>query len=219
MPRPNAISLRFRELEKLAGQIIYRPWFSGKEFSTNWSTGHFIMWRRILSPLRDKPLRILEIGSWEGRSALFFLNFFQHATILCIDTFAGGDDQKDDFLKPQLPLIEGRFDRNLVAFKSRLEKRKGHSATMLEQLAQEGRQFDLAYIDGSHVRDDVAADTAGVWKLLPRGAIIIWDDYGWRKDLPPEQRPQPAIDAFLNAHQGEYRLLARNYQVAIEKLV
>jgi hypothetical protein len=36
--------------------------------------------------------------------------------------------------------------------------------------------------------------------------------------MPSEQRPQPAIDAFLHQREGQYRLLAKGYQLIIERL-
>ena len=44
----------------------------------------------------DDRVRVIEIGSWEGRSALFFLNFFPRSRITCIDTFAGSSEHQDD---------------------------------------------------------------------------------------------------------------------------
>jgi predicted O-methyltransferase YrrM len=41
----------------------------------------------LLHSLREKPARIFEIGSWEGRSALFFLNYLPLSNIVCIDPF------------------------------------------------------------------------------------------------------------------------------------
>ena|SRR5215472_17578497 len=53
--------------------------------------------------LRKAPLRIVEIGSWEGRSALFFLKYLPYSSIVCIDTFQGTPEEShvyaiDDFL-------------------------------------------------------------------------------------------------------------------------
>ena len=192
----------------------HRPWFDGKEFTTDWSTGNITLWRRVFGPLRDDPLRILEIGSWEGRSAVFFLNFFANATITCIDTFSGGSEHKPE----QASRIEERFDRNLAAFGNRVEKIKGPSRQGLASLMPQQRRFDLAYIDGSHERDDVMADSLGVWSMLDPGGSIIWDDYRWGRNLPPEHRPQPAIDEFLREREGEYRLLSKGYQIIIERL-
>lgn len=207
-------------LARRLDRLRYRAWFREKEFTSDWASGNFSLWRRVLSPLRDRPLRILEIGSWEGRSALFFLNFFERSTIVCIDTFGGntGEKQVYDSLATIMPGVEGRFDRNLASFGGRAEKIKSLSGPALASLQSQRRRFDLAYIDGSHRRDDVMADSQAVWQLLDLGGIVIWDDYKWGPRLSPEERPQPAIDAFLQAHEGSYRLLASGYQVMIERL-
>src|SRR5262249_54573752 len=148
-------------------------------------------WSRVLSPLRQEPLRILEIGSWEGRSALFFLNFFPCATITCIDTFEGGHHDYTAWAA-SLPDVEKRFDHNLASFGSRAEKLKSSSQEGLRWLSERGRRFDLAYIDGSHLPADVATDSMGTWPLVDPGGVIIWDDYQRgvvHGNLPLDQRP------------------------------
>jgi methyltransferase family protein len=197
----------------------FRPWFRHGEFSTDWATSHFSVWRRVLAPLRGSGADVLEIGSWEGRSAIFFLNYLRDCRIACIDTFAGGvEHQTAGPFVAEVPRIEQRFDHNLAAFKDRVEKIRSASVPALQRLATDNRQFDLAYIDGSHMRDDVAADSTHVWPLVRRGGIVIWDDYTWSPSAPPEERPQPAIDAFLAAHEGQYRLLAKGLQVIVRRL-
>lgn len=212
----NPVSGRLRKLERELSRLRYWPWFLGKQFTSNWASQHFTLWRRVLSPLRKKPLRILEIGSWEGRSALFFVNFFRRSTITCIDTFEGGSEVYAKW-KDQLSGIEARFDHNLAPFGSRVEKLRLPSRVALDRLTEQGRRYDLAYIDGSHDHDDVLADSVGTWSLLAPGGIIIWDDYQWGTHLPADQRPKAAIDAFLSEHDGSYRLLACSAQVIIEK--
>jgi predicted O-methyltransferase YrrM len=197
----------------------FRPWFRHGEFSSDWATPHFSIWRRVLAPLRGRGARVLEIGSWEGRSAIFFLKYLGDSTITCIDTFEGGIEHHTfQPFADQLPAIERRFDRNLAAFGNRVEKIKSDSVPALQRLAAAARQFDLAYVDGSHRRDDVMADSVHVWPLIRPGGIVIWDDYTWSPDAPPEDRPQPAIDAFLDAHRGRYRLLAKGLQMIVRRL-
>ena len=70
----------------------YAEWFAGKNFTTNWATHNFQTWNTLLSDRRDESLNVLEIGSWEGRSALFFLNYFPHCHLTCIDTFEGSSE-------------------------------------------------------------------------------------------------------------------------------
>jgi len=219
-PRPAALGWRPHRLEKAVDRLRYRSWFAAKDFTSDWTSSNFTMWRRMLSPLCDEPLRILEIGSWEGRSAVFFLNFFPRATITCIDTFGGSEEERSVYqhLAAQMAGAEARFDRNLAPFATRVEKIKNRSGPALTQLDAEKRRFDLAYIDGGHRRDDVMADSLGVWRLLEPGGVIVWDDYEWGRSLPPEERPQPAVDDFLRDHAGQYRLLGKTYQIAIERL-
>jgi Methyltransferase domain len=212
--RPIAVFRRPLKIERRWGRFRCRAWFHDKEFTSDWSSGNFTLWRRVFWPLCGRPLRILEIGSWEGRSAIFFLNFFDQATITCIDTFSGGSEHGAD----QAKRIEERFDHNLAPFGDRVEKIKGPSRQALAHLAAEGRRYDLAYIDGSHMRDDVMADSLGAWSMLNPSGSIIWDDYRWGRDMPPQQRPQPAIDGFLHQREGQYRLLAKGYQLIIERL-
>ena len=93
----------------------FRPWFRHGEFSTDWATSHFSVWRKVLAPLRGRGINVLEIGSWEGRSAIFFLNYLRDCRIVCIDTFAGGvEHQTAGPFVAEVPLIEQRFDRNLA---------------------------------------------------------------------------------------------------------
>jgi cephalosporin hydroxylase len=217
-PRANVFLRRPGKVEKIIDRLRYRSWFSGMDFSYDWTSRHFTMWRQLLMPLRDEPLRLLEIGSWEGRSAVFFLNFFPRSTLICIDTFAGGDEHITTGFSVELSRIEQRFDHNLGRFRGRVEKIKSESAPAMARLAAECRRIDFAYIDGSHHRDDVMADSLGAWRLLEPGGVILWDDYNWGRERPPEERPQPAIDAFLEQHRGHYRLLAKAYQLAIERV-
>src|SRR5262245_30971930 len=113
-------------------------WYEGKTFSSDWTSWHFNNWMIILGDLRDAPLRILEIGSWEGRSALFFLNYFPHARLTCVDTFGGNlEHHRDAWFAALVPEAEQKFDANTGAFVARIEKRKGSSTEVLPQLGIE----------------------------------------------------------------------------------
>ena len=59
---------------------IAASWYEGKEFATDWTSWHFPNWTKLLNSRRNRALRVLEIGSWEGRSALFFLNYLPRAS-------------------------------------------------------------------------------------------------------------------------------------------
>jgi predicted O-methyltransferase YrrM len=194
-------------------------WYDGKTFTCDWTTNRIPVLSNVLAGLRDKPARLLEIGSWEGRSAIFFLNYLPLARIVCIDPFVGNvEHQQDAYFAALVPQAEALFDANLASFGSRVEKLKGPSSRILPELGLAGRRFDAAYIDGSHFAADVYADALLTWPLIERGGIVVFDDYEWNLMDHERERPKLGIEAFLRTIAGQYREIFRSYQLAIMKL-
>jgi hypothetical protein len=90
---------------------------------------------------------VIEVGSWEGRSALFFMNYLPRSKLVCIDTFESSEEHRahPEAFANDLHEIERRFDANLAPFASRLEKCKARSAVALAEYGIDGRRFDIAY--------------------------------------------------------------------------
>ena len=194
-------------------------WYAGKSFSSDWTTWHFANWVELLHPFRDTPVRVLEIGSWEGRSALFFLNYFSKSHVVCVDTFGGNiEHMRNPYFANLVPEAEQRFDANVAGFDARLEKIKGSSADVLPQLGIASRRFDIVYVDGSHRAADVYSDGVLAWPLVERNGIVIFDDYEFDEVADESERTKLGIDAFLAAFEGQYRVLHRAYQIVIAKL-
>ncbi len=198
------------------GENIWDSWFSGKEFTTDWSSRAFPTWADVFSDIRESPINILEVGAWEGRGSLFLLNFFSQSTITCMDIFTLGN--------------EGLFDRNLAEFAERMTKVVGRSVRELDKMAYPEQAsahssdkvgFDLIYVDGSHDRDDVMIDSLLAWRLLNVGGVLIWDDYEIFSAMPghftPQQDPKPSIDTFLGWRNDELEVLHKGYQLIVRK--
>lgn len=206
------MSLHTEDLSVISG------WYAGKEFSSDWTSLHFPIWIGVLQHLRERPCDVLEIGSWEGRSAVFFLEFLPQSRLTCIDTFGGGAENHASLAESsQIPLIERRFDANLEPYAGRVEKLKARSVTALDGLVDSDARFDIIYVDGSHMRDDVMIDTLLAWRMLRPGGIMIWDDYGGGHDKRPHERVSPAVEAFLAWHFGEYVEIHRGYQIIVRR--
>lgn len=95
---------------------------------------------------------------------------------------------------------------------------RGRSIDHLPKLIDEGSQFDVIYIDGSHTISDVFIDAVLGWRLLAQGGLMIFDDYWWRRvELGREFRPKLAIDAFIGAMSHEIKVLDVAGQVYIRK--
>ncbi len=179
------------------------------EFTTDWFTMRIPKWREMLKPFKGQPdIHYLEIGVSEGRSALWMLeNILTHpsAKITCLDIFINKTKYK-------------RFLSNLIlsGFLDKAIMIKGRSQITLKTLPL--NSYDIVYIDGSHTAPDVLADAVLSWDLLKKGGIIIFDDYMLDWELPPQDRPKIAIEAFLRIHKNELQKLHQGYQIIVKKI-
>lgn len=201
-PSSRQAQLRARVIELARAQDPYAHIFAGKEFRRDYVAARTVAWNVLFNDIRETTRSVLEIGSKEGRSALFWLEFFASAELTCVDLF---DD--DD---------AGRFDRNLAAYGPRLRKIVGTSIKALGSLREENAVFDFIYVDGSHQRDDVMIDCLGAWRLLREGGVMLMDDYTWKPDNPDWMRVAPAIDIFLAWHD-DAEVILRSHQIAVRK--
>jgi|GEM_PF-2245400 len=204
-------------------------------FSTDWFSPHIPSWERILIPyFQGKTnLNMLEIGSFEGRSACWLLtNILTHPTsrLTCVDTFStqgsAGNEHRDIFehfpfahsIPVDLPNLEQTFDKNIEAIGavSRVIKMKGWSQEILRTLPL--HSYGCIYIDGSHRAANVLTDIILCWDILADGGILILDDYEWTH-FPdaPLKNPKAGIDAFLDIFDGQYEILLKEYQVILKK--
>jgi predicted O-methyltransferase YrrM len=186
------------------------------DFTRDWFTAHIPALEPIMRELEGRRARVLEIGSFEGLSACYFLWRLPESTATCVDTFLGtpgtlSADRRD---------LDTAFDRNLALVDAtRVRKLVGDSRRLLLDLAEEGSSFDLVYVDGSHRALDVLVDAALSWQLVPVGGVIVFDDYRWAM-LGDDRllRPGPAIDAFLDLVSDRCEILFRDRQVAIRRI-
>jgi len=178
-------------------------WFSGKEFTADWVSGKLKRWDRYFLNFRTKELNVLEVGSFEGRSAIFFLNYFNNARLTCIDNFVAK--------------TEARFDRNMAEYADRTTVIKTSAVVALDNLKDKKLAYDIIYLDAGKNRDHVLAMSLLTWPLLREGGMLIWDDYDWGEGKPAQQRPHDAIDIFLGLHLGEYEEIWKKGQVFIRR--
>jgi predicted O-methyltransferase YrrM len=167
-------------------------------------------------------LKVLEIGSWEGRSTCWLINHIlthQSARITCIDTFEGGVDNKVAFDQSYLETIEERFDFNIARTNGaeKVLKMVGKSQEILRSLPR--NSYHLVYIDGSHIASDVLEDTLLVWGLVRQGSVLVFDDYGFNFGSEIEENPpRVAIDAFLKVFEKKIKVIHQGYQVILERI-
>jgi hypothetical protein len=199
----------------LSTSDLMAPIDSGRTFTTRWFDVHAKEWTGIFEAehLFDKPINILEIGSWEGRSTCFFLHYLKSAHITAVDTWQGGDEHST---YTQLTEIDKLFDSNVAQFVDRVTKAQ---STSLEYFRKRDSKtlFDVIYVDGSHYADDVMIDALLSFAALKPGGIMIFDDYRWLFYKNMRHNPAFPINCFLKMKQGEYTILSVTYQLCIKK--
>jgi predicted O-methyltransferase YrrM len=181
---------------------------------------NIVQWCVTFSKIFDRadPVRILEIGSWEGRSTLFLLTYFTQGHLTAVDTWTGSEEYEYNATR-DLRDLEARFDGNLAPCSERLTKRKGSSLHVLPQLLDEQHRFDLIYVDGSHFADDVLTDAILAWRLLKQDGVLIFDDFLWPCYRRWRANPAWPINMFLKYRAGEYKILNAYLQIILQKKI
>ncbi|PZO55780.1 MAG: hypothetical protein DCF16_01510 [Alphaproteobacteria bacterium] len=111
------------------------------EYSSDWVSGVAPVWRSMISSVA--PRRALEIGAFEGRSAVFMI---EHCAplgpfeITCIDTWGSGPE----YGGVNWADVEARFDRNIARAKAKhanstVQKIKSDSVSALANLIAQGQ--------------------------------------------------------------------------------
>ncbi len=225
-PGPNVLTLSAASHEQPAalsgGNVPGREATSGVSYEwPDWFSQKVAVLESFLAPLRGQPAQGLEIGSWEGRSARWFLEqvlTHDQSRLVCIEPFVGGHELA---LPPEQRLAEGgvigleeRLLFNLSPWLQLPEPRvELHQCFSWEALrALPAQSFDFAYVDGSHRTRDVMEDLVLTYRLLKPGGLLIADDYCWT--LSPD-RPGPAIDAFLSIYGSAIEVLHKGLFVVL----
>lgn len=204
---------------------------SDYEFTEDWFGGRKDIWDQLIPQIN--PSRVLEIGSFEGRSTCYLieeLSKVQPIEIHCIDSFEGGVEHQAGEAKVEMPQVEPRFRHNTgialekAANHVTLEVHRGYSDVELAKLLANGMQnyFDFIYVDGSHQAPDVLLDALLSFKLLRIGGLIGFDDYQWFDPLAPGdilRSPKLAVDVFTNVYRKKVQMVQSPiFQVYVQKV-
>jgi predicted O-methyltransferase YrrM len=198
------------------------------QFTKDWFHWAPEVWQQLI-PLVPANPKVMEIGSFEGRSTVWIAeNMLGDAgELVCIDTWEGGEEHGAE----DMGTVEARFDHNRkTAMEAKgwnteyqyggqsIAKVKGTSYDVLASFAVDGdKDFDFIYIDGSHIAKDVLTDACMAWQLLKPKGLMVFDDYMWGNPRDILHRPKPAIDAFCNLFAEEAEIVHVGYQLVVRK--
>jgi predicted O-methyltransferase YrrM len=175
------------------------------KFKHDWFSNNIENLSKIFSHYRSAiPPNILEIGAFEGRSTVWFLENVSDCSVTTIDTWAGGNDHDPNNTEISFIDAESNFYHNIGYYRDRVAVFKDTSYNALTNLINSNKTFDFVYVDGSHTAIDVNLDLILSFKLLNLGGILYVDDYFWGfNDQSIYNSPKLGVDSFVNVYANK----------------
>ena len=152
--------------------------------------------------LLNKDINILEIGSFEGMSVLFFDKYLKVKNLYSVDF-----KKNDNFL------YNIRDLKNINFFNMKSDDFFNKNLNI---------NFDIIYVDGSHYSDDVFNDLINSDKLMKKNGILLIDDLlldvGIRKNgYKFYEEVMGGVFLFLKKKKN-YKFLYTGHQLILKKI-
>lgn len=176
-------------------------WFVGSEIQK-----HLL---KFIDP--KQKITMLEIGSYEGLSACCFLdNIMYHddSTLDCVDPF-----DISDTTSPLTNVTESncRYNISHSINSTKCSIYKMYSSDFFP-IAK--KIYDIIYIDGSHLPDDIKYDMRKADRCLKVGGIMWMDDYLGGTDGSIRK----AMNEVVMEFGTRYKTIHYGYQLALQKV-
>jgi predicted O-methyltransferase YrrM len=180
----------------------YPNWFEG--------TGALQNFERHLLPLKDKPIKCLQIGAFTGDASKWLLDeVLTHpdSHLVDVDTWEGSKEEAHSDLD---------FDDVYEVYRRKVSKYRNVTfirSTSDEFFRNNTDKFDFIYIDGDHRAFGVMKDLINSYYALNLNGIIACDDYQWSEGTGLFYEPRPAVDSFFNMTRGLFDVIEIGWQV------
>lgn len=153
-----------------------------------------------LASLAETRSKIVEIGSWMGRSARAFADNTP-GEVWCVDTWA--DDAYGDApaeMTRHSGWLWNEFTRNHLdtIAAGKVIPVRASSTEAARILGESGLRFDLIFIDAGHNYDEVKADILAWRPLLAKGGLLCGHDL--YKDGPYHPGVLQAVDELVGKY-------------------
>lgn len=197
-------------------------------FTEDWFSAHDLV--EFLPVGTSDEYHVLEIGSFEGKSTVWFLENLlgnKQSSITCVDPWTGYSQDYDSFSSYKKESTEWNFTSHYDTFVhnvgltnkwNQVTIRKGLSHLIIPKLITEGITYDMVFIDGNHTSPFVLTDAIMTWYLLKPGGLMIFDDYLGGHDLESRIQPGLAVDSFIKVFADYTEVVWDGWRKAIRKI-
>ena len=173
------------------------------KFSKNYFKHNPAIWFEIFNNnfLLNKKVNVLEIGTFEGMSFLYFQKYLQLENIYCVDLI---ENENFKFNKEKFDNYKFFKTSSDVFFQKKIDIK-----------------FDIIYVDGSHYVIDVYNDLINSNKYLKENGILIIDDLlldiDFRRNKKYFNEVMSGVFKFLN-EKFNYKILYVGHQLILKKV-
>jgi predicted O-methyltransferase YrrM len=159
------------------------PPIQERKFTVDWFSYNIPHWEETFQLAgidTSKQLNILEIGAYEGRSTCWIsdnLLIDLDSNLDVVDTFQGSvEHDKSDAERLQQAYVN---NISLTRNTEKIHTYVGDSRHFLPLFIKENKQYDIIYVDGAHMPENVIIDGLCAYHLVKDTGVIIFDDYEW----------------------------------------
>ena len=193
----------FVQSKKKKYRKLHQSFLKNKKTSEDYFSINAYYWNLILNKY-FKEFSYLEIGSWEGSSALYILNNYKTKKVYCVDVW-NKDKNNEELYKKNFK----NFLHNMEEFKDKYSYFKESSDDFF---IKNKEYFDIIYVDGSHEAFQVDKDINNAWKFLNNNGIMICDDFFYQNlyNASNDDVPATSINKFIKKQRNKLKVLCVN---------
>jgi predicted O-methyltransferase YrrM len=172
----------------------------------------------VYPEFKGRSGRFLQIGSYTGDASVWLYENLLKDTdsvLVDVDTWEGSDEKVHHQMN--WVTVETVYDAKTLAGRSqrKILKYKGTSDSFFKNNRE---LYDFIYVDGDHTAYGVMKDATAAYECLKVGGILAFDDYSWSGANDLADRPQMAIDAFIQIYRKRVTLIYKGYQLWVKKV-
>ena len=121
--------------------------------------GYIEVYESYFNQIKDKKLKILEIGIADGKSLLTWSDYFENSQIIGIDIH-------------KIDIVEKKLDRKNIEVHQGSQSDK----EFIEEIIKKYTDFDIIIDDGSHISKDVKKSFELLFPALKDNGLYIVED-------------------------------------------
>jgi predicted O-methyltransferase YrrM len=185
-------------------------------FTQNWFNNSEIKKKlsKFLNP--NNINKILEIGSFEGQSSIFFADNYlnnKDSSLTCVDPFYESGT-KDGITT--LFVTNKTKDKFINNINQSINKDKINfiNTTSDYFFKQNKETYTFIYLDGCHNPDYLERDLENSINIIEKNGIIWIDDYLYHERDEHRCRPMEVIHKFLVKYKNRVKIIHKGYQLA-----